>query len=307
MNMNETLTLAAWMLAPAFFSLLGMGAFGSPVIALFGELAAKTKKRVFYEKYGQQTATMGLFLLILMLVVSGSANVAAYIKLPQLYEKVLAPSSPLLIALYGFGAFIILSLIYFLTWKKMRNAKGLHIVLGLVSAIAAVACIVVSVAAKLTIGFSLENFPQLDIETIAMLWPMVTMYAILILSAAAALSCVYLIARRNRDDFGRDYYSFSLKLAARWSAIPMFGFLACQGWLYTVMPTSIRTMILGTPLALVWGAATALGILCFLLWVVIARSQSPLQFKGLAVLGIIFFWLMHTLNSVLFINVMSML
>lgn len=306
MNMNETLTLAAWLLAPAFFSLLSIAAFGSPVIAVLGELAAKAKKRVFYDKYGQQSATMGLILLVLTLVVSTTANVAAYIKLPQLFTNFFAPSSPLLLAIYGLGAFVALSLIYFLTWKKMRNAKAIHIILGLLASLTALGCVGFSVMAKLTMDFSLPNQPPLDVTANAMLLPMGVMYAVLTISAAAGLSCGYLVARRNKDDFGRDYYNFALKLAARWAALPMVGFLACQGWLFAVMPEPVKTMTLGTPLAYVWGAAAALGAICCVLWLIITRSQSPLQRKGLAVLAIILMWLMHTMNATLFMNFMSM-
>lgn len=39
--------MTALMLAPAFFSLLGMAALGSPAVATLGEIAAKAKSRVF--------------------------------------------------------------------------------------------------------------------------------------------------------------------------------------------------------------------------------------------------------------------
>jgi len=303
--MNEILTMAAFMLAPAFFSLLGMGAFGSPVIAVLGELSAKAKGRVFYDKFGQQTASMGLALLLTLLIIYGAAFGVALIKFPQLIQKFLAPASPIISACFALGAFVILGIPYFLTWKKMRNTKGVHIALGLGAAIASVTGIAIAVPAKLVIGLSADT-AQTTISTPTMAWPLATMYSILIISAAAALSCTYLVIRRNKDDFGRDYYNFSLRLAARWAAIPMIGFLACQGWLLATLPENIKTMTLGTPLGMVWAAATGLGAACVVIWLMIARSTTPLQFKGLTFIAIGLFWLMHTMNITLFINFMSM-
>lgn len=304
MNMNETLTMAALMLAPAFFSLLGMAALGSPAIAILGELAAKTKSRVFYDKYGQQTASMGLILLLILLGIYGAAAVVAIVKFPQLINDLIAPTQPILGTVIAFGTFVVLSFPYFLTWKKMRNAKGLHITLGLGAAIASIVCVAIAVPAKLMIGIT-SNAANAQ-EATAMVAPLATMYAILIISAAAAMSCAYLILRRNKDDFGRDYYTFALKLAARWAALPMIGFLLCQGWLFFVLPENIKVMTLGTPLSMVWGAAVALGLLCVGIWSIIARSNTPLQLKGLFFLAVGLMWIMHTMNATLFMNFMSM-
>jgi hypothetical protein len=305
MTTNELLTMAAFMLAPAFFSLLGMGAFGSPIIAVLGELSAKAKSRVFYDKFGQQTASMGLVLLLMMLVIYGAAFGIVLFKFPQFIQNFSEPTPPIINACFALGVFIILGIPYYLSWQKMRKAKGIHIALGLGSAIASVTGIAIAVPAKLMIGLS-TDISRTAIPTPDMAWPLATMYSILIISAAAALSCVYLVTRRKKDDFGRDYYNFSLRLAARWAAIPMIGFLACQGWLLATLPDKIRVMTLDTSLGIVWAAAAGLGVLCVVIWLVIARSTTPLQFKGLTFLAIGLFWLMHTLNATLFINFMSM-
>jgi len=307
MTINETLTMTALMLAPAFFSLLGMAAFGSPVVAVLGEIAAKTKSKVFYDKYGQQTASMGLILLILLLIIEGVAIGVAYTKFPQLIEKFANPASPLMGAFIAFGVFIVLGLPYLLLWKKMRNSKGLHITMGAGAAIAAIVLIAIGVPAKLMIALPPETAKaQIALGMQSMILPMAIMYTILIIAAAAGLSCAYLVMRRNKDDFGRDYYNFSLKLAARWATIPMVGFLACQGWLFAVLPDNFKTMVLETPLGIIWAVGTGLGLICAIVWILIARSQAPLQLKGLTFLGVLLMWLMHAANATLFVNFMAM-
>jgi len=162
-----------------------------------------------------------------------------------------------------------------------------------------------AVPAKLTIAQpGVASFQSVFSSSMAL--PLAVMYPLISITSAAALSCSYLVLRRNRDDFGRDYYNFGLRLAARWAFIPMLGFLACQGWLYAVLPEAFRTMTLETPLGYVWLAAVAVGVLCLVPWLLIARSEAPLRLKGLGFLALVLMWLMHTLNATLFMNFLSM-
>lgn len=303
MTINETLTLTALMLAPAFFSLIGMAVFGSPVVAVLGEIAAKTKKRVFYDKYGQQTASMGALLLLVLLLVEAAGIATIYVKYPQYVQQFTEQISNFMLPLAAGGAFLVLGLPYLLLWKKMRNAKGLHIALGMLASMAAIAMVALVIPAKLS--FTLNgSAPNPEIGAIVL--PMSIMYATMIIVSAAGLSCAWLVLRRNKDDFGRDYYNFSLPQAARWSTIPMIGFLGCQGWLFVVLPETMKTMVMGTPLSIVWAIGVGLALICAIIWLLIARSETPLQIKGLAFLNVILLWLAHTANVVVFVNFMSM-
>jgi len=303
MTINETLTLTALMLAPAFFSLIGMAVFGSPVVAVLGEIAAKTKKRVFYDKYGQQTASMGALLLLVLLLVEAAGIATIYVKYPQYVQQFTEQISNFMLPLAAGGAFLVLGLPYLLLWKKMRNAKGLHIALGMLASMAAIAMVALVIPAKLS--FTLNgSAPNPEIGAIVL--PMSIMYATMIIVSAAGLSCAWLVLRRNKDDFGRDYYNFSLPQAARWSVIPMIGFLGCQGWLFAVLPETMKTMVIGTPLSIVWAIGVGLALICAIIWLLVARSEAPLQIKGLAFLNVILLWLAHTANVVVFVNFMSM-
>lgn len=306
MSIQESLTLVAIMLAPAFFSLLGMAALGSPAIAVSNEYLARARGRVFHDKYGQQAAAMGLILLLLFLVIQAAALGLLLVRFPQMASRVFEPGSPFTVSFASMGAFVIFGLAYFLTWRKMREAKGAHMLLGAVAALAAMVGVAVTVPAKLLIGLPAEAM-QAPLAPLSMLWPMAAMYVVLCVAAAAGLSCVYLVLRRKRDDFGRDYYRFSLNLASRWALGAMVVFLACQGWLLAVLPDMYRTMTLGTPLGLVWAAGCGLGLACAALWLVTARSDTPLRFKGLTLLAACLLWLMHAMNATLFVNFMSML
>jgi len=308
MSTQETLTLIAYMLAPAFFSLLGMAALGSPAIAVLGEISAKTRKKVFFDKYGQQTAAMGLLLTVAMILICGASLGLAMVRFPDLYAEYITPGTPFFNGLAAIAVFVIAGLLYFSTWKKLRTAKAAHMALGLVATFGALIGLAILVPAKLALNFSLTESTGDALTNIAiMAQPMSAMYALLALSAAAAMSLSYLIVRRNKDDFGRDYYNFALRMAARWALLPMIGFLGCQGWLYSRFPADIQTLILGTPLAYVWTALVCIGAVCCFIWLFLGRSESPLRLKGLAFLTLALFWIMHALNVTLFVNFMTML
>ncbi|WP_285907946.1 hypothetical protein [Pseudodesulfovibrio pelocollis] len=306
MSMQESLILVATMLAPAFFSLIGMAALGCPAVAVSSEAAARFKGRVFLDKYGQQVAAMGAVLFPLFLIILAGSIGLATVRFPQLTSRLLDPASPFLISLAALGVFALLGPAYFLTWKKLRESRGIHMLLGIGAALAAATGVAVTVPAKLLAGLPPEAV-QAGLGPGSMLWPMATMHIILCVTAAAGLSCVYLVLRRHRDDFGRDYYRFSLNLASRWAVAAMLSFLACQGWLLAVLPEPLATMTTGTPLGLVWAAGCGLGLICAILWLVTARSQTPLRFKGLTFVAACLLWLMHAMNATLFMNFMTML
>ncbi|BDQ35619.1 hypothetical protein [Pseudodesulfovibrio portus] len=308
MDLQETLKMIGLMLAPAFFSLLGMGALGSPAVAVLGELSAKTNKKVFFDKYGQQTGSLGLILLAFLVVIYGVGIGISLYRYPRLIEQSLNPASPFFTGAVLLAVFAVAALIYFLTWKSMRQAKAPHIILGLIAALSAIGAVAVVTPAKLFFNLSQGSPSQEALATAsAMALPLSAMYGVLVLAAAASLSLAYLVIRRNKDDFGRDYYSFAMKLAARWSMLPMIGFMACQGWLYARLPENIQLIILGTPLAYVWAGVVILGAVNVGLWILIARNESPLRMKGPAFLSVFIFWAMHALNATLFVNFMTML
>ena len=308
MSIQETLTLAAYMLAPAFFSLLGMAALGSPAIAVLAEISAKTRNKVFFDKYGQQTAALGLILIAAVILIYLATLGLALARFPHLIQAYLTPGSPFYKGAIAFAVFAVSGLTYCLTWKKLHNAKGVHMALGGVATLASLMGLAIVIPAKLAFNLS-QGTPAAEAAANAALLalPMSAMYALLVLSAAAALSLAYLVLRRNRDDFGRDYYNFALRLAARWALLPMIGFLGCQGWLFARLPENLKVIVLGTPLAYVWAGLTMLGAISAFIWILLGRSESPLRLKGLVFLSVVLFWVMHALNATLFVNFMTMM
>lgn len=308
MSIQETLIMIALALAPAFFSMLGLAGFGSPAIAVLGEVTAKSRKRVFFDKYGQQVATMGLTLMTLLMVVYGIGSVIAYAKFPAYVKAVVAQDSPLINTMIATGVLVVAGILHALTWKKLKNAKAAHIMLGMVAALACFMTVALAVPAKLSFFLSLtKEGATINPAAGTMVLPVSAMYTFLILASAAGLSCAYLVLRRNKDDFGRDYYRFSLNMSARWATLPMIGFLGCQGWLFARLPQDFKTLVIGTPLVYVWVGLVCLGAVCTFIWFLIGRSEKPMTLKGLAFLNVLLFWFVHALNVTVVFNLLSML
>ena len=89
----------------------------------------------------------------------------------------------------------------------MRNAKGLHIFLGLLAAAISVAAVAMAVPAKLLIAQPGEASFQ-TVFSSSMALPMAVMYPLLSMASAAALSCAPTWScGATATTFGRDYYN----------------------------------------------------------------------------------------------------
>jgi hypothetical protein len=110
------------------------------------------------------------------------------------------------------------------------------------------------------------------------------------LSAAAGLGLFYLIMRRNKDDWGRDYYRFAAPFLGKWQFVGGIGTLAVLAWLFLSLKGIINLFL---PQIFYAGAAgvvclTAAMLLSLCLWF----SENPMRLKG-CMLGICLFLYLH--------------
>lgn len=304
MNIAETLQLAATMIAPAFFDLMGLAAFGAVAIAAISEIIGRGKGKIFHDKYAEQTSKMSLWLIIISLVACVAGVFIAASRMPWLPQWLTDTASPVMPVYIATGAGLILFLPYTLSWKKLRQTKSVHIALGLGSAAAMLSAIVLSVgafyvfAASTTPGAETMTVTALPLDAHSIFWPLAAQYLLFAIGSGGGLSLAYLVLRREKDDFGRDYYKFSLPCAARWAIVGSLGAILTQGWLFGVMPESARVMALETGMSLAWLVSIALTLLCCILWLLLSKSESPMRMKWIAFAGAILLWAAHSFNVV---------
>ncbi len=293
---HDALTMLSSVLAPAFFDVLGLAALGAPLLAFAAEAMGRAQRKAFLEKFAQHLTVMGFGLLLLALAVTAAGAGLATVRFPEIMERLHAPGSPLFPFYGAMGAVLLLHGLYRFGWGL---PKGPHLALGALAGLASLTAVWLSLPALR--GFAALLSPETATASGLLpapgspFWPCLAQYAALAPALAGAMSLLFLLHRRDRDNYGRDYYAFSMRLAARWAALWVLPALAVQPWLLFSLEPGLRDLVLASPTALLWGLAALLMLLCAGTWWTVARSGSPMRLKGLMLGAALAAWLFHAL------------
>ncbi|NCC24618.1 MAG: hypothetical protein EOM25_05360 [Deltaproteobacteria bacterium] len=296
--MNITLDLwsaSLYALAMVFASCvvgLPLTAVGSEAISTFG-------RKTFADKFGQQTMRFGLVMIVATWVALGT-QFGLMARDGVLTHPLLAANRELLLAalsLLALGS--VLSALSYLQWKKWKKeARGLHLGVGIAG--------VLSLAlAFLAAGFVLRGlvlFPDRPVLTslpgqASLFWPLWIQWLALSVALSSGLTLAYLLTRRLRDDFGRDYYRYALRFGARWALWPLLALVPLCSWFFFLARSGVHFT---APDILVAagsrGLTLAAAVIC---WLAVARSDSPLRLKWAVVLAaaLVFVFVLFTLAS----------
>lgn len=186
-------------------------------------------------------------------------------------------------------------------WKRGRRATGGHLALGGVATVLWAAVLILFTVGSL---WRLRDGQAAAKMIDGLAWPVLTDplawlvsgHALFTAAAmAAGLSLLYLLARRNAEDYGRDYYVWSIKRCAWWAVIAG---IVQAGWAKAVFWREVlagpdRSMLAGTDwindtIVAVLGHAAlpalalslVLAVSAWLCLVPVLRSQTPLRMKG---------------------------
>jgi hypothetical protein len=232
---------------------LALAAAGIPALtALVGPRAVK-RLRIFTDKFGQQAATFALLGGLWALVALSGLLVAAGFLAPvgqgpwRTAPAWLAVTAPLAV-----GAAVFLA--YRGLWHRLKARKQLHVLLGLAATLLFWLAFYVGLAAlrPLAVPGSETGWAAwLAPPGTALFWRLLAEGVVLSLFTAGTFTGAWLVWRRNRDDFGRDYYNFTMRLTARlgfWAGLASLGAMVwvCLGLLPVVGEISSRmTLALG--------------------------------------------------------------
>ncbi len=300
----------ATMLLVSFLTLSVMAAAGVPLVALVAARMAIVRKRVFLDKFGSQLGAMGVVLGLstLPFVVWTWCMGWAWGWL-HLYLK--KPGMPLpefslqmagegrLVAAGAYLLALVLLVLYKVTWKSSRTRKTLHSLLGVLAALSSlVALFMALVVKRMVVTHPDVPLAVQDMQTIfsslssevpgAPFWPLFGEALGLSLAAAAGLGLVYMILRRSKDDFGRDYYNYCLRYCASWA---MAGGLICLvmgGWLVAVLHPQVFRLELSEPKVHLFLAGLLCMVLACVSWGLVRNSETPLRHKPAIVMGAVF-------------------
>ena len=269
--------------------LLEFAGLGSLAVAVLAEGLAERRGQVFLRKLAQQVSAMGLWLLGYAAVSGGAMFWFIAAGDPMALEPWLSNPILALPLLASLAWVLILAVLYRATWNALKERRALHRILGLAGALCTLLVLATSLAAKLTLAGPAPLAEPYSLAALylapppAQFWPMLIHALLWTFTAAAGLGLVYLLMRRNRDDFGRDYYTFAVKVCARWAAIPALLQLGAVAALLLPAWGNIHPMMKSTATGLAAGGALSAVIAAILLFNV-SRAENPLRSKP-AILG----------------------
>lgn len=269
----NNLTLLGELFLFAFIFILISCALVVPMFAWLAELGGKLWKKAFWDKFAGQILGLSGYAFLGLIVVAA----ATYLHFPEL-----ARLQNIFWFKCSLGALltsVILLLVYKLSFKKSKQQKWLHILLGGFG--------ILSVKASFwTLVFAWSIWQQkikLPTENVLeglsfILWAM-----LLGAASAGAASGAYVLAKRKKDDFGRDYYRFAVPFCFK-AAIFLFvlHFLSYLSPQISHLPFEQNTYLLAS-------AATA-GLLTIVLWKKAAFHANPISQKTILLLGSLAFF-----------------
>jgi hypothetical protein len=299
--MDLGLLITFSLLFAALFLLTGIG-FSAPAVAVFCEAFSWKGKRKFWGKFAQQLSRLGLiclsiFLLLLILGLSWDCYAQGLLLSPLSNLSLPQLILPFSLLILGFA----LLLVYWASWKRLKKKKTAHFFLGLISALS-LACTFYLIE-KITIKLlTAEPFAHLDpsrwfhwLKTFQapvspFFWPFFVQSILVILGASGILGLIYLILRREKDVFGRDYYRWAAPFAAKWSFIFLPQILTYL-WTYSIRPSDLKNSFLSIWFAFPCGLGLLLSLFAAIIWVTVINNPNPLRLKGRIVASAFLSWM----------------
>lgn len=264
------LTLLTLFLAPLW---------GGPIIAFVSEIMARMYKKTFMDKFALQMTRLGLLSMAIFWVAAATLAVLTWQQNPVIREWAVS-RAPYLAAVIGTGLTgTLLFIAYFLSWKNLKKKKSVHLTL----VILAIGCLKLLFWGPTILGrlqfTSAWNSPLSGLPVAASpLWPLTILWIPLSVTLTAVLGLIYLVIRRNVDDFGRDYYKFTAAFCARWCLFPSFLVLPILGWLIL---SFLPVLDVNNPVILFPGTLTGASLLLVIVnCLVISHSATPMRHKA---------------------------
>ncbi len=271
------------------FFLLLAGLCGS-IIAVVTERLFAVRGKVFYDKCAQQIARMTLWLVGIAFALGVIATLTLGFNLsPELFEPPFGRAMPFLLVLPVLC--FILTFIYYRSWKALRKARMLHVLIGLAAGVLALGTLF---QLLLFVRGLLLPLPGLsadagvaevgramirDLAEESSVWLSFIHSAAVGLGAAGAASLAWLLLRRKRDVYGRDYYVFAVQYCARWAFVSTIAGLIISAVLIWRILAGSPPGLTQTPPLVSFIVGYGFPLLCCVIWGVILLSTAPLRHK----------------------------
>jgi len=276
---------------------------GTVGISFFTALSGRAGGKVFADKLARQVAQFGVIILGLWLLLV-SARWGMWVASWWPAGAISQVFYPLFFDVPGHLALAasLSSIVLARLWRRGKRASGAHLAVGGASVVLWLATLAAFFGGVFwRLGGNVQPGARLSVDGVMsvvgcpMPWLIWGQSIFLAASLGAGMSLLYLLARRNREDYGRDYYVWGVKRCAWWVIIAG---VVQAGWAKAVfwrgaLAGADRTMLagfdwvsatvtamLGHPAMPALATSLCLALLSWLCLVPVLRTQTPLRMKG---------------------------
>ncbi|SDB43556.1 hypothetical protein SAMN05660653_02114 [Desulfonatronum thiosulfatophilum] len=293
----------------AVFLLFALSAMGAGSVAVLTAFSGRKKTKVFADKLAKQMAEFGVIVLGLCLILI-SIRWGLWTFADWEVSSIWRRFYHLFFDIPGHLAFVatLTSIIFTRVWKQKKKSSSVHYVLGSLSMLVWLATLMLFVLGWLETRadvpmqqMDLHALPALLLEPLP--WLIFAQGLFLGLALAGGMGMVYLVIRRNREDYGRDYYAWAVRSCAGRALssgiVQVFWGVALY-FAATLPWADMALRDVGTWSDLAVQALSAspafapmlmfLG-LCLLAWISLIpliKSQTPLRLKGMMFVHLLF-------------------
>lgn len=235
--MPEAVRVAVFWTAMVLFAAhlgLALASAGIPLITSLVGLSKVKRLKIFTDKFGQQAATFALLGGLWLFIVLIAALAVLWFLAPAKAPYYLGLPFPLAAVAGTVLAGAVAFLTYRGAWQRLKAQKSQHGAIGLTATLLLWAALYVGLAAARPLVLSLP--PATDPAFLlppgnSLVWRLFALGLTLSLGLAGTFTGAWLVWRRDKDDFGRDYYNFTLRLSARVGFVGHVLSLGAMGWL----------------------------------------------------------------------------
>jgi hypothetical protein len=253
--------------------------WGAPAISLVSELIGLASGKPFPARAARQVSRLGVrgHALFWILVLAGWALTMS----SPFWQSEFALANQVLLAvtlaLPFFGTLALVA--YDLGWKTAKERRAVHVLLGCLGNVA-VKCGywgLVLLALLFFRGLTLDD-PSLVPAWGSSLWPLAALWLPMALTLTAAGGLVYLLLRRNADDWGRDYNRYAPPFLCAWHMAMGLVTLAVTAWMYASLKGVFNLHL--PQIFYAAAASAACLVLAMALSALVRVSENPMRLKG---------------------------
>ncbi len=274
----------------AIISFIFCSILGGLTIATASLTYGWKKKKGFLEKYAQQILKMTLWFIIgyILIIAGGSLYLSKVTTHPIIsftlkgIISILKKNYVIALPFEGiFFCFFLCGFLYFL-WDLFKGVKLLRVIIITFTTLSLWMCVYLITNSKVILFskglYALEQmaFSRLLIPSSEISIVLVLTYLALALGTGGANLSLFLILRRKRDDYGRDYYKYVVPLSCKWNMVFLFLIPLILLWILLVYRGHLPELY-----PLLYTAFLIAVLLCVIIGIDIKviRSPQPLRLK----------------------------